>query len=293
MKKTKVYTTIVHLLLVLMALSCLIPLMMVLSVSFSRQSDVLTYGYRLIPMHFDVTAYKILFKNTGPVLKAYGVTAYYAVVNTVLSLLICSMAGYAMSRSNFKMRKFFNYFFLLTMLIGGGTIPSYILKSKYLGLSNNLLLYAVNALVAAYTIFVFRTFFAQIPTSLIEAATIDGAKERQIFVKVIFPMSVPVFASMGFTMLIEKWNDYIVPLYYMTNKNYYTIQYYLQLVLNDLNFIKQSLRLSGAQTLATDDMPLEILKFSLCVVGALPALIAFPFFQKYFSIGMVLGSVKG
>lgn len=281
----------VNIALCVITLVFVLPMITIISVSFSNENDVVRYGYKLIPMHFDLSAYKILFKNVGSILRAYGVTIYGSVLGTFLALLLMSTAGYALSRKDFKFRKFFTFYFLITMIFSGGLIPTYIINTKYLGLMNNMLVYVVTGLVAAYNIFIFRTFFQQIPISLIEAAKIDGASERKIFSSIIFPMSKACFASLGFMTLLSRWNDFTVPMYYINDRSMYNIQYYLQMVIKESNFLKQALEMAGSSEIL--NIPTETLKFAVCVIGALPAAIIFPYFQKYFAKGMVIGSVKG
>ncbi len=281
----------VNIVLIILTLIFVLPMFTIIGVSFSNENDVVRYGYKLIPLHFDTTAYKLLFKNFGSIIRAYGVTIYGSVIGTFLSLLLMSTAGYALSRKEFRFRKFFTYYFLITMIFSGGLVPTYIINTKYLGLMNNMLVYVVTGLVAAYNIFIFRTFFQQIPVSLIEAAKIDGASERKIFTSIIFPMSKACFASLGFMTLLSRWNDFTVPMYYINDRTMYNIQYYLQMVIKESNFLKQALEMAGSND--SVNIPTETLKFAVCVIGALPAAILFPYFQKYFAKGMVIGSVKG
>lgn len=281
----------VNIALIILTLVCVVPMLTIIGVSFSNENDVLRYGYKLIPMHFDTTAYKLLFKNIKSIIRAYGVTIYGSVIGTVLSLLLMSTAGYALSRKEFRLRKFFTFYFLITMIFSGGLIPTYIINTKYLGLMNNMLVYIVTGLVAAYNIFIFRTFFQQIPISLIEAAKIDGASESKIFSSIIFPMSKACFASLGFMTLLSRWNDFTTPMYYINDRTMYNIQYYLQMVIQESGFLKQALEMAGSNDAV--NIPTETLKFAVCVIGALPAAVLFPYFQKYFAKGMVLGSVKG
>lgn len=141
---------------------------------------------------------------------------------------------------------------------------------------------------------VFRTFFRTLPESLFESARLDGANELTIFFKIVIPLSTPVFASLGFMMLVGKWNDYTTSMIYIRNENLYTLQYLLQKIMSESEFLK-SMAQAGMVGISLDafSRPSETLKFAMCIIAAGPMLVIFPFFQKYFSQGLTIGAVKG
>ena len=141
---------------------------------------------------------------------------------------------------------------------------------------------------------VFRTFFKSLPESLFESAHLDGAGEMTIFVKIVLPLSTPVLASVGFMTLVGKWNNYTTSMIYIRDENLYTLQYLLQRMMEEANFLKNlSQSAMGNVTMSASALPAESLKYAMCVVAAGPMLLIFPFFQKYFSQGLTIGAVKG
>ena len=285
------YKFFVHLFFVCASLLSLIPFLLIISISLSHEVDVVRNGFKLIPEHFTLEAYRYAFGNGRVILDAYAVTAIYAVCGSLLSVILTAMIAYALSNDNYVLKKPITYFLLFTMFFNGGLIPSYIINTQWFHLGNNVLMYLLYGLIGAYTVFVFRTFFKSIPQSLIDAAYIDGATETQVLLKVIIPLSVPVLATFAFMNLIGRWNSYDVSMYYMQNERLYTLQYVLQNLLNEAAYLKQMKESMPGLNITVP--PSETLKFAMCIVTTGPMLMVFPYFQKYFSKGMMLGAVKG
>ncbi len=293
--KTHASTVCLHLFFVLVCLCFLIPMLMVISISFSSEAWVNAGGYSLIPHEFSTAAYKLAFKNPKQMLNAYGITFAESVIGTVSSCIVAGMAAYPLSRSNFRFKKPITWLIFFTMLFNAGMIPNYITLAKYYHLNNSFWIYILPGITGgAWNTMVFRTFFKGLPESLFEAARIDGAKELYIFFRIVIPLSTPVFASLGFMTLVGKWNDYTTSMIYIRDESLYTLQYLLQRILNESSFLKS---LMSEGTVGVDvsqmDEPTETLKYALCVIAAGPMLLVFPFFQKYFSQGLTIGAVKG
>ncbi|MFR1434851.1 MAG: carbohydrate ABC transporter permease [Acutalibacteraceae bacterium] len=286
------YKTVIHLFFILLSLVFILPFVLIVSISFSEESDVLRYGYSLIPRNFTTTAYTYVFSNMTSLLDAYKVTIINSVVSTAISVIMMALTGYALSRENFAYKKFVNAFLVVTMFFSGGLIPSYVINTRVFHLENSPFIYLFYNLVSAYTIFVFRTFFAQIPKSLVESATLDGASELQILTRITLPLSKPVIATFSFMGMITRWNQFEPSLYYIRDKSLYTLQFLLQQVLNEAEFLKQAMK-EMPEAMTNVALPSETLKFAICVLAAGPMICVFPFFQKYFSKGMVVGAVKG
>lgn len=291
MLKYPKYKFFVHLFFVCASLLCIVPFLLILSISFSQEVDVVRNGFKLLPEHFTLDAYRYAFGNWSAILDAYAVTAVFAVGGSLISIIFMAMIAYALSNDNYVLRKPITYFLLVTMFIGGGLIPSYVVNTQWFHLGNNILMYLLYGLISAYTVFVFRTFFKSIPQSLIEAAYIDGATEMQVLIKVIVPLSIPVLATFAFMNMISRWNDYNVSMYYMQNERLYTLQYVLQNLLNEADYLKQMKNSMPGLDITVP--PSETLKFAMCIVTTGPMLMAFPYFQKYFSKGIMIGAVKG
>ena len=171
-------------------------------------------------------------------------------------------------------------------------MPQYIINTTILGLKNNILVYFILTPVAAWTVILFRTFFKQIPPALIESASIDGASQYNILLKIILPMSKPIVGMQFVLGSVAKWNDWTVPLYYINDERLYNIQYFLQKVVNELSYLKDLYKDNPTFGNA-DEIPVKTMQFALCVIAIVPILMVFPFVQKYFSKGIAVGSVKG
>ncbi len=293
MKKNKLlsYKAGTHLFFIIYSLICILPFLLIVAISFSNEDDVINNGFKLIPEHLTSEAYKQIFSNPSSLIQAYIVTFIAAVGGTILSISFQAMLGYTLSRRSFILKKPINVVLVITMFFHGGLIPSYIINTQVFHLNDTIWIYLIPG-VAAYTTFVFRTFFSTIPVSLIESAELDGATEMQMLVKIIIPLSKPVLATFSFTSLISKWNDYATSMYYITDDRLYTLQYMLQQILNEAQYLKM-LKESMPHMAESAAVPSETLKFAMCVLAAGPMLVVFPFFQKYFSKGMVVGAVKG
>ena len=290
----------IHIFFILFSLLFILPFVMVISISLSSEAAITSGmgGYSLFPRELSLDAYKMAFKDPEKVLDAYKVTIFTSIIGTFITLMSAGMTGYVLSRSNFRYKGFVTFMVFFTMLFGGGTIPTYIIYTKYYHLGNNILIYLLPSLSGgAWNILMIRTFFKSIPESLFESAKMDGAKEFTIFFRIGLPLSKPVFATVGFLTLLGKWNNWQTSLVYIRDSNLYTLQYYLQRILNDAEFLKTVSQMGQINSGIVDELvksqPTETLKYALCVIAAGPMLAIFPFFQKYFEKGMVVGAVKG
>lgn len=295
-KKISVFRIVLHLFFTAMCACFVIPLILVISASFTSESWLTSgNGLSLIPKEFTTAAYVSAFHNGTRMIRAYFVTAAQAFLGTFLSSVIAGMAAYPLSRSNFRFKKPVTAIIFFTMLFSAGMIPNYIVYSRFYGISNKFWVYILPGIAGgAWNTMVFRTFFKGLPESLFESARLDGAKELTIFFRIVVPLSTPVFASLGFMTLVGRWNDYTTSMIYIRDENLYTLQYLLQRLMEEAAFLKNlSQTAMGNVTMGSTDMPSESLKFAMCVIAAGPMLLIFPFFQKYFSQGLTVGAVKG
>lgn len=281
-------------LIIFFAIVCLIiifPFWLLLSASFSNADVLATKGYQIWPKPFDISAYKYVFQNPQQILRAYGVTFIFSVATMVLSVLLMAMVAYPLSRDNLKGRGVINFYLYFTMLFSGGLVPSYLLISRTLHLNDTIWVYILPGLISPWYVFMMRTFFKGIPGEIIESATIDGASEYTIFVKMILPLSKPVLATVALFMFLAKWNDWNTALIYITKPELYSLQYLLQKIMEDINMLKQN-QMAGAM-MHSMNIPSETVRMAMAIIVAGPALVVFPFFQKYFVKGLTVGAVKG
>lgn len=291
MKKKNMALQIV--LIIFFSILCLLiifPFWLLVSVSLSS-AETVAKGYQLIPNPVCWDAYKYVFEQPDAILRAYGVTFVYSVAAMVLSVLFMAMVAYPLSRKKLKGRNVLNFYLYFTMLFGGGLVPTYLLVSKFLHLNDTIWVYILLGLINPWYVFMMRTFFQGIPGEIIESATIDGASEYTIFIKMILPLSKPVLATVALFIFLGKWNDWNTALIYIQNEKLYSLQYLLQKIMTNLDMLKQ-MQQTGMDT-SMIDVPGETIRMAMAVIVAGPALVIFPFFQKYFVKGLTVGSVKG
>lgn len=274
----------------ILCLLIIFPFWLLVSVSLSS-AETVAKGYQLIPNPVCWDAYKYVFEQPDAILRAYGVTFVYSVIAMVLSVLFMAMVAYPLSRKKLKGRNVLNFYLYFTMLFGGGLVPTYLLVAKFLHLNDTIWVYILLGLINPWYVFMMRTFFQGIPGEIIESATIDGASEYTIFIKMILPLSKPVLATVALFIFLGKWNDWNTALIYIQNEKLYSLQYLLQKIMTNLDMLKQ-MQQTGMDT-SMIDVPGETIRMAMAVIVAGPALVIFPFFQKYFVKGLTVGSVKG
>lgn len=289
--KIKMPRIMLHLALILLSLCFIVPFIIVISISLTSEEVLREFGYGIIPKVLSTEAYKQLFKNPHSLIQAYKVTIAFSVLGTLFSVFVMSLMAYPLSRSNFKYKKIFTFYIFFTMIFSGGLIPSYIIESQVYHLNNTFWIYIFPGAVSAYYVIMIRTFFKGIPESLIESAKIDGASELRCFFSIILPLSKPVIASVALLTLLTKWNNWQTSLIYIRDPELYSLQYLLQRILNEAEFIKQMAE-TGMDTSGME-VPTEGIRFAMAVLAAGPMLVVFPFFQKYFAKGLTVGAVKG
>jgi len=272
----------VNIFFIIFSLGFIIPFILIISSSITDEQTLIAEGYKLIPHKFSLEAYKYVMKSPGQLLNSYKVTIFYSLVATALSMVVMTLMAYPLSRASYKYKKPVTFFIIFTMLFSGGLIPTYILMTKYLHLQDNIWVYILPNLANAFHIIVIRSFFQGLPPSLVESAKIDGARELQVFYKIVLPLSKPVIATVSLLNLLARWNDWNTALIYIRSKELFSLQYLLQQILREVQFIKdmaESAPVAGISINLTQ-LPSETIRFALCIVAAGPMLIIFPFFRS-------------
>lgn len=284
---------LLHITFILISLCYILPIMITISASFSSEKSLsIGGGFSLFPKEFTLDAYRMIFAKPAQIIYSYITTATFSLVGMALSVIVMALMAYPLSRDNFKGKRFVNVYVLITMLFSGGMVPSYILNSTYLHLDDTIWIYILPGLVGAYNVFVLKAGYKGIPNELIEAAKVDGADEFYVFARIMLPLSKATLATVGFLVLIGKWNDWATSSIYIRNPKLYSLQYLLQRILNEAQFL-QSLANDGVLKDVDKYLPTESLRYAMMLVAAGPMLVVFPFFQKYFVKGMTIGAVKG
>ncbi len=260
-----------------------VPFMNIVSISLSGYEAVVGNSSMLWPEDLTFSAYEIIFKPE--VYRALGVTTFVTVANTALHIVLCMMLAYVMTKKDLPGRNFIVVFVLIPMLFSGGTIPFYILI-KEMGLSDNILVYILPGVVSAYTVILMKNFMTQIPDSLEEAALLDGANHGQILIRVIFPLSKPIIATMALFNAVGVWNNWFTGVLFVKDKDLMLIQNVLRDMLIEGNMGAFG-QLNQQQSYETS------IQMAAIVVSIVPIIMVYPSIQKYFIKGMFIGSVKG
>lgn len=276
----------IHIVLIVWSLACLLPLLLVVSASFTDEIALTRNGYGLIPSQFSTDAYNFVLQDPTAIVRAYGVTIFNTLVGTTLGVLIMSMLAYPLSQPDFRLRRPLSFFVFFTMLFNGGIVPFYILMTQYLRLRNSILALIIPHLVGVWYVLILRTYFAGLPRELLDAARVDGAGEWRIFFSIVLPLSKPALATIGLFVALGIWNDWVLALYFISDANLYPLQYLLQILLANANVI------ANMRQLSTQAIPLQTMRMAMAVLATGPAAIFFLFFQKYLVRGITLGSFK-
>lgn len=282
-----------YIFLAIMSVVFLFPMFLAIMVSITSQDSIRQFGFQIIPTEFSLEAYRMLLDEYGSsLLRSMTLTIGTGIIQPILSIILTVCMAYPLSQPDFKGRDFWRKYLVVTMLFSGGLIPTYILYTKYLHLKNNILIYLLPG-ISAWNIFLFRTFFVNIDKAMVESAKIDGATNFQILFKIMLPLTKPLVAMNFFNGFLGRWNDITTPLYYVTEKKLYTIQFLLQQMLMSAETAKSLLIQGFAVDASALTIPIESIRYALAVIGALPVLIIFPYIQKFYAKGIMLGSTKG
>ncbi len=277
-----------------LALLCLAPLILIFIASFTKESYLVANGYSFFPKALSLDAYYYMVSQSKIILRAYGVSILVTGVGTFLSIIMTAMLAYPLSRKDFKYRKVISFIVLFTMLFSGGIAPAYIMWTRIFHIKNTIFALMIpNYLMNAFNVFLMTNYYKNnVPDSLIESAQIDGAGELRIFFKIMLPLSTPAIATIGIFTGLAYWNDWINGLYYITNPKLFGIQNLLVRIMDNIQFLKSGSATSAVGSVAIQ-LPSNAVRMALAAIGILPILIIFPFVQKYFIKGVVVGAVKG
>lgn len=286
----KVFTIILHIFLLLALLIVLLPLMYVVSASFSDPQAVIRNEVWLFPVRPTLRGYEAVFRNKN-ILTGFYNSFIYLIAGTTVNIVMTVLCAYPLSRKEFTARNKIAMIFVFTMYFSGGLIPSYMLV-KYLGLINTRWAIIIPSAMSTYNMIICRTYFVNsIPDELYEAAQLDGCTPFKYLMKVVIPLSKPIIAVLTLYYGIAKWNSYFDAMIYLSNKQYFPLQIILRdiLILNDIDYTM----ITDARAIAAQRGLTDLLKYSTIVVASLPVLIMYPFAQKYFVEGIMIGAVKG
>ncbi|WP_426453123.1 carbohydrate ABC transporter permease [Paenibacillus sp. S-38] len=290
----RVLMAFIYAALALLAFTTFYPFWNAAVISFNKGSDTMLGGVTFWPRAFTWENYEIVF-NDKRILTAFGVSVLRTVVGTVLSVLATALFAYGLSKRELMGRKFYMVVCIITMYFSGGLIPTFLLIRE-LGMMNSFWVFIIPSLISVWNMIIFRTFFQELPAGLEESAKMDGCGNWGTFIRIVMPLSGPVVATLGLFTAVYHWNDWFLPSIYITNQDLFPIQTMLKQILSS-NIMSEQMsqmdsaaqgRLGQMQTVTT-----KSLSMATMMVATVPIMLVYPFVQKYFVKGVLVGSLKG
>lgn len=283
-----ILNAVTYVILCIVAILCALPFILVVSGSFSDSAEIMKNGYSILPRGFSLDGYRSIFLFPKQIAKAYGISIFVTGMGTCIGLVVMTLCGYAISRSELKYRNVIAFLVYFTTLFSGGLVPWYIVISK-LGLKNSIWALIIPSCCSSFYILLIRNFMKTIPDSLVESAKLDGAGELRILIKIVMPLSTPILATIALFLALAYWNDWYLASLYITDADMWPLQYRLYNILNAASKIAQA----GAENFTSKILPTETQKLANAVVATGPIIFLYPFLQKYFVQGISIGAVKG
>lgn len=290
-KKDLGHRIAINTLLIVLCVLCIAPFIMLIAASFTGENTLVSEGYNFIIKDFTLDAYQYLFRDNS-IFRAYGITIFVTAVGVTCSILVTTLLAYPLSMGNLPGKNVFMFLVFFTMLFSGGLVPSYMMWTQIFHIKNTIwALIVPNLITNGFTIMIMRTYFAtNIPKEILESARIDGTSELKILFRIVVPMSLPIVATVGLMAGITYWNDWNNALYYITDNHLNSIQALLNKMLTNAQYLQQTAQYGSV---AMDAVPTTAVRMAVAVLGAVPLMCIYPFFQKYFAKGLTLGAVKG
>ncbi len=279
----------------LISLLMLIPLALVVIVSFSSEASIALKGFSFFPSEWTLVGYKYLAKMGDQILASYKITIIITILGTLMSLFVMTMYAYVLAQKNFVFRKFFMWILFFTMLFSGGLVPSYIMNVRYLGINDSIWIFLLPSLVSVYNVIILRTFIlTTIPDTLFEAARIDGAGHFRIYVSIVLPLFKAGIATIALFNVVSRWNDWFTGMLYIKKASLIPLQTMLKNIQDNIDFLKQNAQVAGTPDgiAFLNSLPDQNLRMACTIIVIVPILCAYPFFQRYFVQGLTMGSVK-
>jgi len=289
-KQSRIYRALAHTALLVVTLSMFLPLVLVFMSSITDESTLITDGYSFWPQQFSLDAYAYIAANSETVFRAYGITVLVTIVGTAVGLFLTSTMAFALSLPELPGRRVLSFLVFFTLLFNGGLVPAYIMWSS-LGLRNTILAYILpSLLVNAFNVILMRTYYqVTIPAEVYEAAKIDGASYFRIYFQLVLPLGKPILVTIGLFIALGYWNDWTNGLYYVSNPELFSIQTFLNRMIQDI----QAISSNNTGTSVTANVPAVSVRMAISFVALLPLLIIYPLLQRYFAKGIMVGAVKG
>ena len=274
---------------------CIAPFLLMFAASITDEQTLLREGYRFWPSSVSFDTYRYLWAKRETIGRAYIISILVTFVGTTINVMITSLFGYPLSRKDFKWRNVFAFIVFFTMLFNGGMTASYIIWTRTFHIKNTIwALLLPNYLMGGMNVLMVRNYYtASIPDSILEAARIDGATEMQIYRKILVPLSKPVMITIALFAGMAYWNDWSNGLYYISEPKLYSINVYLNNLMNNIQMLKQQSSMTEGVNLSGLELPSVGVRMAIAMIAVLPILVIFPFIQGQLVKGVVIGGVKG
>jgi len=287
---TRIFNLLGYTLVTLIAAICVLPLVLLVSGSFTPEREISLHGFSLWPSQATLAAYDLVFRNPKEILNGYEITILITAVGAATGLLVTAMTAYVISRKDFKYRNRITFFFYFTTLFNGGLLSTYIFVIRYLRLKNSLLALILPLMINVFYLLVMRSFMKEVPDSISEAGKMEGAGDFTIFFRLILPLMKPALATIGLFLALDYWNDWSNAMLYITNRALYPLQYLLYSLLSETDAMS---RIATNMGIPMAMLPSQSLKMAMTIVATGPVILVYPMVQKYFIKGLTIGAVKG
>lgn len=276
----------IYLVFIIFSLVTLVPFTLAIMVSLSDESSIVLNGYKFIPDLFSLDAYRVVFQD-NIVSNAYKITIFVTIVGTFISLTLSSLLGYMMSVQKVKYRNIIALLIFIPIVFSAGLVPWYIVVTNYLHLKNTIWALILPIAINPFNIFLLRNYYKSISPALSESAEIDGAGPWFIFYKIITPLSMPILATVGLFSSLSYWNDFTMSLWLIDDRKLFSVQFLLYRINSMIAYMSQHSNVASGQ------MPSETIVFAMFLITIGPIILVYPYVQKYFVKGIMVGSVKG
>lgn len=280
-----------HIFMIILTLCSVLPFLLMAIASFTDEGTLARNGYSFFPAKLSLETYAFIVRSASTVIRGYLMTIIVTIIGTSLNILLTMLFAYPLSRKDLPFRNALAFFLFFTMLFNGGLVPTYMMYANVFHIKNTIWALIVPSLMMnAFYVIMMRSFFtASIPESLIEAAKLDGASELRILRSIVLPLSKPMLVTLMLMVGLNYWNDWMNGLYYVSDQKLFTIQMILNNMIKNIEFLAKNASSFGAVM----KVPAVGIRMGIAVIAVLPILMVYPFLQRYFIKGIVIGGVKG
>ncbi|MCD8396273.1 MAG: carbohydrate ABC transporter permease [Lachnospiraceae bacterium] len=292
----RTFKVLSHVIMVILSLVAVIPILLLVICSFTDNSTLLTNGYSFFPAKLSLENYAYILENSSKIFRAYGVSIVLTATGTVLGTAITILLGYGLSKKDLPGNKAISFILILTLLFNGGLVPTYMVYTNTLHVKNTFWgLLLPSLLMNGFNVILVKSYFVtSVPDEILEAAEIDGATEYQKFIRIAFPMAVPIVATIALFTGIGYWNDWNNGYIYISTKtDLYSIQNLLNRMQENLQFLTSNSTGVASYSNGITEIPSEGVRMAIAVLGMLPIMVVYPWLQRFFIQGITLGGVKG